>query len=179
MKIKTIALAYIFLFGAYGFADNLFFSGRFGLTPQLNFTEFSPHGLKTQTGLNADAAMSFNFDENFSTGLIIGLEHFFSSNIDGGWLYPAFYGLSCGIEFRYAIHNLDFIETAIGAYASWYRYDLTDDYFFLPSAGGSIAFRFIDKEHFKVLAEIPLRWHFHRTADKFITSGAGVRLVVK
>ena len=179
MKLKFIALLYIFIIGTYSFADEFFFSRELSIVPAARITGFNSRILKLQPEIDAEADLSLNFSDNFKFGLSGGFIYAFASNIDGGWSYPGFSGFETGVNFRGTVHPLEFLEIGARADAGWYRYNLTQSHFFLPSIGLSPAFNLYNDDHFELFIELPVRYYFHKEADIFMSAGLNFRTVFK
>lgn len=179
MKLKFITLVYIFIIGTYCFADEIFFSSEMSVIPVARITGFNSRTIKIQPEISAAADFALNFDENFKVGLSGGLIYTFSSNIDGGWSYPGFSGFETGLNLRITMPFWDLMDIGARADAGWYRYNLTESYFFIPSIGLYPAFNLYKDERVELFLELPVRYYFHKEADIFMSAGLNFRTVLK
>lgn len=179
MKFKIITVTFILIIGTNCFSDDIFLSGGFGVSPQVQLTSFSGTGLKPQPKINADAAFFINFYDTVSAGLSVAYIYNRSSSVDGGWSYPGFSGLETGLEILY--HLPFYSDLGIGGTASagWYRYNLTTNIFFLPSCTLYPSWRFLNTRESEVYLEFPATVYFHNEADLFMSAGIRMRMVLK
>ncbi len=179
MKFRLITLAFILLIGANSYAENISADGGLSLSPQIQLTAFYDRGVKFQPGLTASAFFDVNFSSCFSTGLSAAFLYDFSSDLDGGWSYPGFSGLETSIVFRVNMPFNDSIGMGVDGTAGWYRYSLTPNLFFLPSAAVYPSLLVADTKLVRFYTEIPVRYYFHLQADFFASAGIRIRAVFK
>lgn len=179
MKFKLITLVYIFIIGTFSFSDELFLSGGLSASTDAGITGFNDRTVKVQPEINADVFFFINFNESFKTGLSAGFIYAFASNLNEGWSYPGFSGLETGFELRGTMPFMKSLDIGAGGFAGWYRYNLTENFFFLPSAELYPAFRFYNNDDIDIFLEIPIRYYFHKQADIFMSAGLKCRVVLK
>lgn len=179
MKSKVITLVFIVLSSTLSFSESVFLDGFFSVAPHVNITGFQSRAVKTQPGFNAEAGFNINFNEYLFTGLQAGINYSASSSVDGGWSYPGFTGFETGASFGFSIPPSDFISIQLEGTAGWYRYNLTDNFFFLPSVELTPGFKLFSEENITLSAEIPVRYFFHKQADIFMSAGFGMRLNIR
>ncbi len=179
MKFKLITLVYILLIGSSCFSENIFLSGGFRISPLAQITSFADREVKLQPGINAGAFLQLNYAEYLNTGLSASYIYNRSSSIDGGWSYPGFSGIETTLASGLAVPSADFIEVGIDTGASWFKYNLTENYFFLPSLAARAAFTFYSDKNLELAAEIPVRYYFHRESYLFMSAGIILKAVVK
>ena len=179
MKIKIMALAYIILIGSLAYSDNIFLTGELELNPSVNITGFNSRTIKAQPALNAEAGFHINFNKYIYSGLSAGINYTWASNLEEGWSYPGFSGFEAGLDLGFSLPFFDAFSFDIAGYAGWYRYNLTENLFFLPSAEIMPGIRFYDDDYISVYGVVPVRYFFHRQADIFMSAGAGFRVAVK
>ena len=179
MKIKLISLAYIIFLSTSIFASDLFVDGSFGITPQAQLSAFNTQNMKLQPKIEAEASFNLNYLEYFKTGLSAGIVYAMASDLNGGWNYPGFSGFETGLEIRMTMPIFDVLDFGGSLDAGWYRYNLTDSMFFLPSVSLYPAIRIFEDEHTKFLIEIPVRYYFHRQADLFMSAGIRINTVIR
>ena len=166
------------IFGSLSFAEGSFFEGGFELSGAGHITGFYSRTVKVQPAVDADGFVHLNLSPWFSTGLRGGFLYAYNSNLNEGWSYPGFTGIEAGLEFVFDIPDTIF-SVGAGADAGWYKYNLTKNYFFLPSATLFPASTVIDVEPFNLSATLPVKFYFHRQADIFMSAGLGIRMVFK
>lgn len=179
MKFKLIALAYIFILGSFSFSDQIFLSGGLSTSVDAGLTGFDSRTVKLQPEITSDAFFLINFNEIFKTGLSAGLTYTFSSNLNEGWSYPGFSGFETGLELRAAVPFVKSLEIGAGGFAGWYKYNLTENFFFLPSVEVYPAFQFYNSKTIGLFIEAPVRYYFHKQADIFMSAGLKLRMVLK
>lgn len=179
MKIKIITLAYIFLIGTHCFADNVFLNGGLSLSSEAQITSFNSRTAKLQPAVDADVFFYFNIDDILRLGFGSGFRYTFSSNLDGGWSYPGFSGIETSFDMRSATPISSRLEFGSGAEAGWYRYNLTENFFFLPSVFMYPAYRLYEDELINLWIEAPVKLYFHKQADTFMSTGLKLRAVFK
>ena len=176
MKLKIISLAYIFLFGSFCLADDVFLSGGFSLTPESHFTAFNERTVKIQPAVHTGAFFYIGFSNFFKAGLSGNFLYAFNSNLNGGWSYPGFSGLEAGVELRGAMPFLSGFELGLGGGAGWYRYNLTENYFFLPFISLTPSFPGYNFSGGPLIYfEIPIKYYFHRQAEVFMSAGLALK----
>jgi len=169
----------MFLIGTYSFSDEVFLSGGLAFTPETQITGFYSRTLKLQPAAEAESFFYINFNDFIKAGLSGGFLYAFSSDINGGWSYPGFSGIETGAEIRAVMPFLHSIELGVGADAGWYRYSLTENFFFLPSVTLSPAFKLYGNELTDLYVELPFKYYFHKQADIFLSAGLKFRAVFK
>ncbi|MBI9106888.1 MAG: hypothetical protein JEZ04_09085 [Spirochaetales bacterium] len=179
MKLKIITLTFILIIGTKCFSEEIFLSGGFGLSPQVQLSSFDGKTLKPQAKINADAAFFINFFDTFSAGLSAGLIYTLSSDINGGWSYPGFDGFEAGLELLY--HPPFFPDGGIGGgvTAGWYRYNLTTSLFFLPSFSLFPSWRYLQTIGADFFLDLPVTVYIHQQADLFLSTGIRLRMLLK
>lgn len=179
MKIKIITLIYIFIIGSFSFSDELFLSGGLSISTDAGISGFDSRTVKLQPEINADTFFFINLNDNFKTGLSAGFIYSFASNLNEGWSYPGFSGLETGLELRGTMPFMESLDIGASASAGWYRYSLTENFFFLPSVELYPAFKLYNSNHTDLFIEVPVRYFFHKQADIFMSAGVKFRVVLK
>ena len=161
------------------FAQNIHPRGALSLSPQAHLSGFDNRIIKPQPKINANAHFYIDFTDILAAGVFAGFNYTVDSSVDGGWRYPGFSGLETGAEI---IVRLPFIPGGgIGGAASagWYRYNLTNNMFFLPSVTVFPEYRIISGKDLDFHIEAPFQIYFHKQADLFFSAGLRVRMVFK
>ena len=179
MKTKIITLAYIILIGTSSFADDIFLSGGFSLLPKAQITSFYSREIKLQPKIDAEAFFYLNYADYFTTGFSAGIIYALPSGLDGGWSYPGFSGIETGFEIGMIMPFWEVLSIQGSLDAGWYRYNLTENMFFLPSASLGPNFRIFYNEQSDIYIDLPVRYYFHKQADIFMSVGLGCKVVLK
>lgn len=179
MKSKVFIPVFIFLFSFSALSYTAALSGDFVLSSGTNITGFQTREVKLQPVINANAGFSIHYADYISTGLLAGFNYTYASGIDGGWSYPGFSGFETGVNAGFILPFADFISLRLEGTAGWYRYTLTDDFFFLPSVKLSPAFMIYSSPDIEMRFNLPVKYFFHKQADIFMSAGAGLMVVLK
>ena len=179
MKSKIITFIFLLIIGTYGFSDDIFLNGGFGISPQAQLTAFNSISLKSQIKIAADAAFFVNFYDTFSAGLYAGLIYNFASDISGGWSYPGFSGIETGVELRYSMPFYRNLGIGGAVTAGLYRYNLTTSIFFLPSVTLFPSLKFLELDNSDFFIDLPVTWYLHNQADLFMSAGVRVRMLMR
>jgi hypothetical protein len=161
------------------FSENMDLRGALSLSPQAHFSGFDNRIIKPQPKINANAHFYLDFADIMAAGIFAGFNYTWASSVDGGWRYPGFSGLETGAEI---IFGLPFIPgSGIGGAASagWYRYNFTNNMFFLPSVTVFPGYRIISGKDLDFHIEAPFQIYLHKQADLFFSAGLRVRMVFK
>ncbi len=94
----------------------------------------------------------------------------------GGWSYPGFSGLEGGLEFLYNFENPASFSLALDLLAGFYKYNLTPNYFFIPSVKLTPGWTVYRSESIQLDAILPLKYYIRTDGILFLSLNAGLRI---
>ena len=179
MKLKSLSailfLIIFFIIGDYSFSAGPFIDGGVSASGGSNFTAFYGRELKLQPGIGIDSFVRLNYSENIYSGLSAGYSYAFSSDIDGGWSYPGFNGMTASFFTGFHTAGSGSLGAEAALSAGFYRYNLTSSIFFLPAVSLAPYIQLGSTELFDIFLDIPLTLHLHRQADFLFFAGIRMR----